>query len=259
MNLAAMFHFSSEHDVAITAAYMGPLLAINIFIMIPNWSSWSLPKLGSDEERIRTAGTKISASATTYLLDNEPSDGSSQRIAGGANSEHQPAVHKDSGGSQNIPASSWGKSERMRGLSFKALKDALHLAQGHYTANNPTGHLNFAAEMVIASVNCMAIELLYRGVAITLISDWLCDRFYEAGSEDFLMLPFNEAFVIDTPDLARWSTVFLMVTVSAALVLRKVGYRCFTVTVYHHHILNVPLYTFVPILSLARHLDPRHS
>lgn len=48
--------------------------------------------------------------------------------------------------------------------------------QGHYTANNPTIDLNPAFEVVTTTAQALAGEMLYRGVAITLLTQWLADR-----------------------------------------------------------------------------------
>ena len=212
-----MFHIPGEHDLEIIAALMTPLLAANIVIMLPSWSSWALPKIGPEDINVEAGHKKAAASKKASggsgAFDSVSSRlGTSNLTVGGVTSD-QP-----SDGSKGVPASSWGRTEK--GRNVKSLKDALHLAQSHYAANNPTGHFNFAAEMLIASVNCMAIELLYRGTALTLISEWLCDRYYEAGLED-LAIPFRGP-MFDIPELARWSAVTLVITASAALAVRKV-------------------------------------
>ena len=98
--------------------------------------------------------------------------------------------------------------------------------QGHYTANNPTGGMSIGMELLTAAIHSLAFELLYRGVAVTLLSRWLCDRFYEAGAEEALALPawllMGDAS-INTPEAAQWSAATIMVLISTVSVLRKVS------------------------------------
>ena len=100
--------------------------------------------------------------------------------------------------------------------------------QGHYTANNPTGGMSIGLELLTAAIHSLAFELLYRGVAVTLLSRWLCDRFYEAGAEEALALPawllMGDAS-INTPEAAQWSAATIMVLISTVSVLRKVSFE----------------------------------
>ena len=86
--------------------------------------------------------------------------------------------------------------------------------------------MSIGMELLTAAIHSLAFELLYRGVAVTLLSRWLCDRFYEAGAEEALALPawllMGDAS-INTPEAAQWSAATIMVLISTVSVLRKVS------------------------------------
>ncbi|GAX81583.1 hypothetical protein CEUSTIGMA_g9011.t1 [Chlamydomonas eustigma] len=139
-----------------------------------------------------------------------------------------------------VPATSWGKQQqqgamdslRVMPMPVKRLKDALHLAQGHYTANNPTAGLNPGLELVSSAVSSLALELLYRGVGISLLTLWINDRLYEAGSEDIVVFPAWVSHIItphaplvmtmSTMDASRWGAVVLLVSLSVVLTFRRI-------------------------------------
>ena len=228
-----MFHLGDAlpGDLETAAALAAPLLAINALIMLPEWNSWSLPKLNAAEEAKAIAAPLPSKPATTNGLsvalpgtDAAESTSSSPAASVSVSSSSASAASASSSSPTAVPASEWGTKGRGGMTAVRRLKDALHLAQGHYTANNPTGSINVALELSIAAINSMAMELLYRGVAVTLIGDWLCDRYYEAGADDAILLPswFHDG-VVTTPEAAKWSAALVMVGISAVLAIRRVS------------------------------------
>ncbi|GIM10846.1 hypothetical protein Vretimale_14462 [Volvox reticuliferus] len=93
-----------------------------------------------------------------------------------------------------VPAGLWGRSseagsskdKRAGEDSWASLRSALHLAQGNYISNNPTGRLSPAAEAAFVFLDTAASEMLYRGVALAWLAGWLQDRVYEAGMDEIL-------------------------------------------------------------------------
>jgi hypothetical protein len=91
-------------------------------------------------------------------------------------------------------------------LAFDRVKVSLDILQGHILRNNPTASISPAAELGIIFVGCLADEMLYRAVVLTLFSFWLRDRFYEAGFDDDVILG-NGQLVMATGDFAKVSAV----------------------------------------------------
>ena len=141
-------------DMTVAAAWVAPLLALNALIMLPNWSSWALPKLDAEERRAAastppspiplTRADAASAPPSPLIADLSPSTTSptslgDEPLTGGLSQAQTSellgrlqraaaaatAAGPDSGG-RMVPASSWGKRET---LSLKRVKDAFHLAQ----------------------------------------------------------------------------------------------------------------------------------
>ncbi len=76
-----------------------------------------------------------------------------------------------------------------------------------YEQNNPTATLGILSESVVILVSCLADEMLYRAVALTLVALWLRDRMYEAGVvdlDDLLVLPsWGGGGEVDAVDAAK--------------------------------------------------------
>ena len=227
MSLPSMFHMGNQlpNDLDMAAVIVSPLLALNALIMIPDWNSWKLPKLDAKDtdtmapllprRDLSTGSLAASSQGRNDSPSSEPALSTSASTSSSA-----PTALPD----KMVPAAQWGKSSIDGMAMMKRVKDAMHLAQGHYTANNPTGSLTFANEVAIAAVHSLAAELLYRGVAVSLLGEWLCDRYYEAGADDVINLP---AWLHDgnvtTPEAAKWSAAVALVGISALFAIRRVG------------------------------------
>ena len=83
---------------------------------------------------------------------------------------------------------------------------------------NPAILLSFPQEVALLSVGHLAEEMLYRGVALTLVARWVADRMFEAGLDTPLYVR-----GLEVEDAAPWAALALTVALRAALVLRAVG------------------------------------
>ncbi|GAX72659.1 hypothetical protein CEUSTIGMA_g115.t1 [Chlamydomonas eustigma] len=71
----------------------------------------------------------------------------------------------------------------------RKLRFALDMLQDYYMRNNPTASMLPVTDLIVILVACLADEMLYRAVLLTLVSYWIRDRLYEAGVEDLVILP----------------------------------------------------------------------
>lgn len=97
------------------------------------------------------------------------------------------------------------------------LRDAVHLAQGHYIARNPTAAVPPALEGLVILVDCLAGEMLYRAVLLQLLGAWLADRLFEAGADDVITL-WGGMGAVSTPVAAQLAAVLVGYVFTTALV-----------------------------------------
>jgi len=260
LDLFSLFHWSTS-DLELALMMLVPLQLMNLLIMIPDYSSWSIPPptaasvsddalmVASKRQQAESStGAESAAMHTTSSSDAPPI---TPAISDATTTQQQVSTEQDtaalasaafplpsstspttstpspspssaaSAGPQRVPASQWGKPEQ-RSLA-KVLKDALYLSQSHYVANNPTAGLHLGLESAAVVLNSLATELLYRGVALTLLASWINDRLYEAGADDFTSLRLLDMqLTLTTSDAARWMSVGLLAALVTSLVVRKV-------------------------------------
>ncbi|KAG1677476.1 hypothetical protein FOA52_001932 [Chlamydomonas sp. UWO 241] len=89
--------------------------------------------------------------------------------------------------------------------STRKLKLALEMLQEFYLRNNPTAIMAPATELFVILVSCLADEMLYRAVLLTLAGAWVRDRMVEGGADDVLALPVVGQ--VDTLSAGAWTAL----------------------------------------------------
>lgn len=132
--------------------------------------------------------------------------------AGGGSGSSAVPVPAEDDAAAAPPSGLWVASQRVR--------MAMELLQEQYIRNNPGSRLAPLQELMVLVVACLADEMLYRAVGLTLFSLWLRDRFYEAGADDIIGLPpllGGAALELPTPDAAKWAALAVGASVGAAV------------------------------------------
>lgn len=130
-----------------------------------------------------------------------------------------------------IPITQWGaKPTAAGGLPkpkpegpFERFRAVMHLAQGQAVANNPTSRVPFAAEVGFILLEGASNTLLYRGVVFTLMAQWLADRLFEAGGEDFVSSLAPALAQLSVDDVGKWSAVGLTALIAILLTAQRIA------------------------------------
>ncbi|MEW5298787.1 MAG: hypothetical protein WDW36_001870 [Sanguina aurantia] len=189
-------------DIQTALQYIIPLQALNAAILLPNYSSWSL----TDNTDSSMAGLKMQLAAVKARSSALSGSTAAQRPSGSTPTPVLPVV------SPMNP--------------LRTINDGMNLAQGHYISNNPTGNLSVGLEAVVAVLESLAGEMLYRGVFFVVFSRWVTDRLYEGGADDTILLPVRilgteHTTLLTTVQGAQWAATALTALALVVTVTQK--------------------------------------